>query len=73
MKSHTACFLTAKELLGHETKAMTIRYAHQYPESLRSSIEILDKCDKRVTINKFGEEAGFKKGDKSFKIKHGSV
>lgn len=34
-----------KELLAHKTIAMTMRSAHQYPESLRSSIEILDKCD----------------------------
>jgi integrase len=32
-----------KELLGHKTISMTTRYAHHYPESLRSSIEVLDK------------------------------
>jgi integrase len=32
-----------KELLGHKSILMTSRYAHHYPESLRSSIEILDK------------------------------
>jgi integrase len=32
-----------KELLGHKTLAMVMRYAHHYPESLRDSIEILDK------------------------------
>ncbi|GAB4488136.1 MAG: hypothetical protein OHK006_18140 [Thermodesulfovibrionales bacterium] len=30
------------ELLGHKTRAMTMRYAHHYPESLHSSIEVLD-------------------------------
>lgn len=30
-----------KELLG--TISMTARYAHHYPESLRSSVELLDK------------------------------
>jgi site-specific recombinase XerD len=38
-----------KELLGHRTIAMTIRYAHHYPESLRSSIEVLDSCHDSVT------------------------
>jgi len=32
-----------KELLGHKTISMTTRYAHHYPESLRSSVEVLDK------------------------------
>ncbi len=32
-----------KELLGHKTIAMTMMYAHHYPESLRASVEILDK------------------------------
>lgn len=31
-----------KELLGHKTITMTMRYAHHYPESLRSSVEVLD-------------------------------
>lgn len=62
-----------KELLGHKTIAMTMRYAHHYPESLRSSVEILDKSDKSVTIEKFGDEAWSKKAEKPFKIKHGSV
>lgn len=31
-----------KELLGHKTIVMTMRYAHHYPESLRSSIDVLD-------------------------------
>ncbi len=33
-----------KELLGHKSIAMTMRYAHHYPESLRAGVEILDKC-----------------------------
>ncbi len=39
-----------KELLGHKTIAMTMRYAHHYPESLRSSVETLDKCYNSATI-----------------------
>lgn len=39
-----------KELLGHKTLAMTMRYAHHYPESLRSSVELLDICYKSATI-----------------------
>jgi len=40
-----------KELLGHKTISVTMRYAHHYPESLRSSVEILDKCYKSATID----------------------
>jgi site-specific recombinase XerD len=40
-----------KELLGHKTIAMTMRYAHLYPESLRSSVEVLDACHVLVTVN----------------------
>jgi integrase len=32
-----------KELLGHKSIAVTMRYAHHYPESLRASLEVLDK------------------------------
>lgn len=39
-----------KELLGHKTIAMTMRYSHHYPESLRSSVEVLDHCHNSVTI-----------------------
>jgi integrase len=39
-----------KELLGHKTLAMTMRYAHHYPESLRSSVEVLDSCHVLVTV-----------------------
>lgn len=39
-----------KELLGHKTIAMTTRYAHHCPESLRSSIDVLD------TVSDFGHK-----------------
>jgi integrase len=39
-----------KELLGHKTISMTTRYAHHYPESLRSSVEVLDNCYNFATI-----------------------
>jgi integrase len=39
-----------KELLGHKTISMTMRYAHHYPESLRSSVEVLDACHDLVTL-----------------------
>jgi integrase len=39
-----------KELLGHKTIAMTMRYSHHYPESLRSSVEILDSCYNSATL-----------------------
>ena len=31
-----------KELLGHKTISMTMRYAHHYSESLRGSVDVLD-------------------------------
>jgi integrase len=39
-----------KELLGHKTITMTMRYAHHYPESLRSSVEVLDTCYNSATL-----------------------
>ena len=38
-----------QKLLGHKSIAMTQRYAHHYPESLRSSVEVLDACYKSAT------------------------
>lgn len=32
-----------QRLLGHKTPAMTHRYAHHSPESLRDGVEVLDK------------------------------
>ncbi|MHA2031686.1 MAG: tyrosine-type recombinase/integrase [Candidatus Kariarchaeaceae archaeon] len=32
------------KLLGHKDVSTTQRYAHHYPESLRSSVEILDSA-----------------------------
>ncbi len=32
-----------KELLGHKSLKMTMRYAHHYPESLRHGVDILDR------------------------------
>jgi integrase len=43
-----------KELLGHKTIAMTMRYAHHYPESLRSSVEVLDRCYNSATVEAKG-------------------
>ena len=39
-----------KELLGHRTINMTLRYAHHYPESLRSSVTVLDNCYNFTTL-----------------------
>ena len=39
-----------QKLLGHKNIAMTQRYAHHYPESLRSSVEVLDACYKSATL-----------------------
>jgi integrase len=32
-----------KQLLGHKSLKMTMRYAHHYPESLRHGVDVLDK------------------------------
>jgi len=32
-----------KELLGHKTITMTMRYAHHNPESLRHGVDVLDE------------------------------
>jgi integrase len=40
-----------KELLGHKSIKMTMRYAHHYPESLRHGVDILDESgDILVTV-----------------------
>ena len=39
-----------KELLGHKSIAMTMRYAHHCPESLRDSVKVLDKCYNSATV-----------------------
>jgi len=41
-----------KDLLGHKDLQMSMRYAHHCSESLRSSVEILDKLDNSVKIGK---------------------
>lgn len=42
-----------KELLGHKTITMKMRYAHHFPESLRRGVEVLDTWGtKRGTVNK---------------------
>jgi integrase len=41
-----------KELLGHKTLTMTMRYAHHCPESLRHGVEVLDKlCYNFATVD----------------------
>lgn len=44
-------FYKVQRLLGHKTPAMTQRYAHHYPESLRDAVDILEKISHNlVTI-----------------------
>lgn len=46
-----------KELLGHKTITMTMRYAHHYPESLRQGVNVLDGFGhKTVTVAFEGKE-----------------
>ncbi len=41
-----------KQLLGHKSITMTMRYAHHYPESLRAGVEVLDKNYNSATLAK---------------------
>ena len=41
-----------KELLGHKSITMTMRYAHHNSESLRSGVDILDKCYNPAKMDK---------------------
>lgn len=48
-----------KELLWHKTLAMTMRYAHHYPESLRHGVEVLDRSGYAlVTVDEKGQQKG---------------
>jgi integrase len=47
-----------KELLGHSTIAMTMRYSHVVPSALRSAIEVLNP--KNAAIADFGQPVGNK-------------
>ncbi len=38
-----------QRLLGHKSLAMTQRYAHHYPESLRDGVEVLDRRERFIT------------------------
>lgn len=44
------------KLLGHKDISTSQRYAHHYPESLRSGVEILD-CYNFATMAEFKEES----------------
>jgi len=67
---HGVDLYKVKELLGHKTIAMTMRYAHHCPESLRSSIEVLDNWYNSGTIS---DHCGYPSDEESLKIKYGSV
>jgi len=48
-----------KELLGHKTITMTMRYAHHYPESLRHGVDVLNGYGHKTVTTAFsGKEKG---------------
>lgn len=49
-----------QQLLGHKSPIMTQRYTHQYPESLRDGVEILDRL--RDSSTHVAQSAGLEAG-----------
>jgi integrase len=47
---------TVQRLLGHKTPKMTQRYAHHSMESLRASVEVLDKFESVTKLSQLNEE-----------------
>ena len=44
-----------QRLLGHKTAAMTQRYAHRSPESLREGVLILERIHPQISLNHHNE------------------
>jgi integrase len=42
---------TVQKLGRWKSISMVMRYAHHYPESLRSGVEVLDRIEKKVSTN----------------------
>lgn len=49
---------TIKELMGHSTINMTMRYAHVSPSSLRFAVQVLEQAEKQDAQNIFGQQVG---------------
>lgn len=56
--SESVPLLAVKDLLGHSTIAMTMRYAHLAPSTLRSAIDVLERAEVRCTTEKNGHQMG---------------
>lgn len=58
-----------QRLLGHKSIVVTMRYSHHFPESLRSSVEVLDGLSQFYHNRAFsGLEGAGQNAEKSFKL-----
>jgi len=50
---------TVKELLGHKTLNMILRYSHLAPEHKSKAVKVLDEVLKSYTNENFSSHSGF--------------
>ena len=50
--------ITVKELLGHKTLNMTLRYSHLAPEHKSKAVKVLDEVLKSCTNENFSSHSG---------------
>ena len=55
---HGVDLTTVKELLGHKTLNMTLRYSHLAPEHKSKAVKVLDEVLKSYTNENFSSHSG---------------